>query len=253
MGRKAFVSGCALASYNPDLVEQTAAYLKTVYPDISFIQKCCGKPTKALGQEDAFHERFDSLMADFKACDVEEVIVGCQSCYKVMELAGLKVTSLWALLPQIGLPKELVGKAKGSDVVFSLHDSCSIRPYSQIHDGIRWIMNELGYQAVEPERTRETTRCCGFGGMIVPANPDLAMRVMKRRVDDFETPEVVTYCAACRQSMLMGGAKAWHILDLIFGPVVRKGAAPPEDTLSQPIKAWTNRYKAKKRIQKVAC
>ncbi len=252
MGRKVFISGCALSSYNPDLVLATIEHLKSVYPDLSVIQKCCGKPTKALGQEEQFYERFHGLQDDLKAVDASEVIVGCQSCYKVIEAdKNLKVTSLWALFPEIGLPKEMVGKAKNSDVVFSLHDSCSIRPYSEIHNGIRWIMNELGYKSVEPEKTRENTRCCGFGGMIVPANPELAKRVMQRRVNDFETDEVVTYCAACRQSMLMGGAKAWHILDLIFGDVVRKGDSPPVDTLSKPLTAWVNRYKTKKRIDRL--
>ncbi len=250
MGRKAFIAGCALSSYNPDLVIQTVEHLKNVFPDLSVIQKCCGKPTKALGQEDAFHERFQGLLNDLKECEIDEVVVGCQSCYKVMELdKNLKVTSLWALLPEIGLPPALVNKAKDSEVVFSIHDSCSIRPYSQIHNGIRWIVKELGYKAVEPEKTKETTRCCGFGGMVVPANPEVALKVMKRRVSDFPTQEVVTYCAACRQSMLMGGAKAWHILDLIFGDVVHPNDAPPEDTLSKPVTAWVNRFKTKRRIQ----
>ncbi len=252
MGRKAFISGCALSSYNPELVLKTIEHLKTVFPDISIIQKCCGKPTKALGQEEAFQKRFDGLLEDFKFCEIDEVIVGCQSCYKVMELdKNLKVTSLWALFPQIGLPPETINKAKDSDVFFSVHDSCSIRPYSEIHDGIRWMMNELGYKIVEPEKTRENTRCCGFGGMVVPANPHLAKKVMERRVNDFPTEEVVTYCAACRQSMLMGGAKSWHILDLVFGDVVYKSDTPPVDTLSKPLTAWINRYKTKRRIKKL--
>ncbi len=144
MGRKAFISGCALSSYSPELVIKTVEHLKSIFPDISVIQKCCGKPTKSLGQEELFNERFLGLLNDLKACDVDEVIVGCQSCYKVMELAeNLKVTSLWALFPEIGLPKEIVGKAKNSDVVFSVHDSCSIRPYKEINIGIRWIMRKL--------------------------------------------------------------------------------------------------------------
>ncbi len=249
MGRKVFISGCALSSYNPDLVLKTIAHLKSVYPDMSVIQKCCGKPTKALGQEDAFKGRFHGLQEDLEYCNADEVIVGCQSCYKVMASdPKLKVDSLWSLLPTIGLPKEMVGKAKDSDIVFTVHDSCSIRTHPEIHEGIRWIMNELGYKTVEPERTKENTRCCGFGGMIVPANPDLAKRVMQRRVTDFPTEEVVTYCAACRQSMLMGGAKAWHILDLLFGDVVYPNATPPIDTLSKPVAAWANRYKTKRAI-----
>ncbi len=156
----------------------------------------------------------------------------------------------WELLPKIGLPEELRGKAKDSDVVFSVHDSCSIRTYNGIHDGIRWILHELGYKTAEPEHTKEKTRCCGFGGMVVPVNYDIAKKVMDRRVNDFPTDHIVTYCAACRQSMMIGGGNPWHILDLVWGPVVYSDSTPPEDVLSSPIKSWKNRYKSKTLIKK---
>ena len=47
-----------------------------------------------------------------------------------------------------------------------------------------WILTELGYKIQEPEYTKDNTRCCGFGGMVVPANPDIASRVIKRRIED---------------------------------------------------------------------
>jgi len=250
MTRKGFLPGCALPSYNPQNVELTIKYLKTVFPDLSVIQKCCGKPTKAVGQVDLFNKRFDGLVRDVKDCEVDELIVACQSCMNILKGCNeFKTISLWELLPQIGLPSDVVGKAKNSDAVFSVQDSCSVRDRTGIHDGIRWILDELGYKRAEPERTRRTTRCCGFGGMVVPANPDVAKRVMKRRVEDFPTDKVVTYCAACRQSMLLGGAKAWHILDLVWSDVVHADTPSPEDTLSNPIKAWYNRFKSKQLIK----
>jgi Fe-S oxidoreductase len=251
MSGKAFLPGCALPSYSPDNVAHTIKYLKTKFPDLSVIQKCCGKPTKAVGQAELFNQRFGSLLEDIRFCGADEVVVACQSCMKTMaECDEYKTTSLWELFPQIGLPQEVVGKAKDSDVVFSVHDSCSVREYTGIHDGIRWILSELGYKFVEPERTRGTTRCCGFGGMVVPANPDVAFRVMKRRVEDFPTEYIVTYCAACRQSMMKAGGRAWHILDLVWGDVVRSGTQSPEDVLANPLKAWRNRHRSKVLIKK---
>ncbi len=251
MARKGFMPGCALPSYAPEAVGKTVAYLKTHFPDLSAIQKCCGKPTSAVGQVDKFAERFGGLVQDIKDCEVDEVIVACQSCMKTLKgCQEFKTISLWSLLPKIGLPEEIKGKAKDSDVVFSVHDSCSIRDFDDIHNGIRWILTELGYGISEPDKTRDKTRCCGFGGMIVPVNQELAKKVMVRRVGDFKTDHVVTYCAACRQSMLMGGANAWHILDLIWGPVVYNDSKPPEDVLSMPLKAWGNRYKSKNEIKK---
>jgi len=250
MSRKAFMPGCALPSYSPDNVALTVEYLKTKFPDLSVIQKCCGKPTKAVGQADLFAERFASLVEDIKFCEVDEVLAACQSCMNTFkECQDYKTTSLWEIFPQIGLPEHLVGKAKDSDVVISVHDSCSVRGYDGIHDGIRWILTELGYKIAEPEKTRATTRCCGFGGMVVPANEDVAARVMKRRFEDFPTGYIAVYCAACRQSMMKAGGNAWHILDLVWGPVVKSGSKCPEDVLSSTVSAWRNRYKSKKRIK----
>lgn len=249
--KKCFMAGCSLSSYSPQNVGKIVKYLKTIYPDISIIQKCCGKPTKAIGQDKLFHDRFDDIEKDILDCDVDEIIVACQSCANIMKMSNkLKTTSLWALFPHIGLPKEHIGKAKKSDVVFSVHDSCSVRDRSDIHDGIRWILSELGYDYVEPLHTRENTLCCGFGGMIVPVNPSLALRVMKKRANEMPTNSVVTYCAACRQSMLKAGIKAWHILDLVFGDVITSLSIPPKDVLSSPINSWFNRYKSKKIILK---
>lgn len=250
MGRKAFLGGCALSSYRPEVVLQLVTHLKTVYPDLSVIQKCCGKPTKALGQEALFQERKSSLMDDLSSCDIDEVIVACQSCYKTMENPNIKVTSLWALLPQIGLPPAMVGKANGSDAVFSVHDSCSVRPYSEIHEGVRWILDELGYQWNEPDYSRGNTRCCGFGGMVAAVNPSVVDRVIQRRVADFSSDKVLVYCAACGQAMRRGQKKAWHILDLLFDDVVTENSPQPEDSLSKSAVAWKNRYKTKCGIKK---
>jgi hypothetical protein len=108
-------------------------------------------------------------------------------------------------------------------------------------------MGELGYKTEEPPHTRETARCCGFGGMVVPANPDLAERVMSRRTSEVKSDQMVTYCAACRESMVKGGKRAAHILDLVFEPV-KKDETAFVGTPGSPIGPWANRYKAKKAL-----
>ncbi|MEW9122802.1 MAG: (Fe-S)-binding protein [Thermotaleaceae bacterium] len=250
--KRVFIPGCSLPSYNPALVENILTYLQEKLPDTGAILKCCGKPTKALGQTEKFKERYGQLQAEIDRLGAEEIIVACQSCYlTVSEYSPKqKVTSLWELLPQLGLPEAVKGIGKNSDIVFAIHDSCPTRNNKAIHEGIRWILKELGYQTEEPPHTLENTRCCGFGGMVVPANPELALRVMKRRTGEVESDYMVTYCAACRESMVKGGKKALHILDLIFGgPWTSKSEFP--GVPGSPITSWKNRYKAKQGINRV--
>lgn len=245
-----FFPGCSLPSYNSEAVGNILDHLQNKLDgEVGSLLKCCGKPPKALGQEKVFKERFKSVQEELDKVEAEYVIVACQSCYGIFKTySNQKVLSLWELLPEIGLPKTQVGVGKNSDVIFNIHDSCSIRKETQIHDGIRWIMNELGYNVEELENTRENARCCGFGGMIVPAVPDVAKRVMERRADETTTGHMVTYCAACRESMEKGDADALHIVDLIFGDKYMKSQAKKRN--AGPVKQWMTRYKSKMELNK---
>ena len=250
--KRVFFPGCSLPSYNPALVEKTLAFLKERLPGTGSILKCCGKPTKALGQMDLFHERYHDVQHEIDRLEAEEIIVACQSCYLTMKACSpnQKVTSLWTLMPEIGLPDGMAGIGADSDIVFALHDSCPTRDESDIHDGARWIMRELGYEIEELGHSRGLTRCCGFGGMVLPANPELAREIMERRAQEAKSDYMVTYCAACRMSMAIGGKKALHMLDLVFGgPWTSESTYP--DVGANPIHAWGNRYRAKKSIKKV--
>lgn len=245
-----FFPGCSLPSYNPTAVGKVLSHLQDrLDGEVGSLLKCCGKPTKALGQDDKFKDRFKSVQKELDNVGAEVVIVACQSCMSIFSAyAKQKVVSLWALLPQIGLPQAQVGIGRDSDVVFNVHDSCSTRDRSDLHDGIRWIMKELGYKTEELQNSRGTTRCCGFGGMVVPANPEVATKVMNRRAAETTTGHMVTYCAACRQSMETGGTDALHILDLAFGDkyTLAKEAKRNEG----PVKQWMKRYKSKMELNK---
>jgi Fe-S oxidoreductase len=249
--KRVFIPGCSLPSYNPVLVGKVLAHLQERLPGTGAILKCCGKPTKALGQVEAFKERYAELQAEIDRLGAEEIIVACQSCYVTMKAysPNQRVRSLWEVLPEIGLPDGVKGIGKGTDLTIAVHDSCPTRDMTPIHVGIRWIMKELDYAVEEPPHTRAETRCCGFGGMVVPANPPLALRIMKRRTGEVKSDCMVTYCAACRESMVRGGKKAVHILDLIFGDRWTSQSAFP-GLPSGPIKGWANRHKAKRLIKK---
>lgn len=245
-----FFPGCSLPSYNSVAIGNIMDHLQNkLGGEVGSLLKCCGKPPKALGQDELFKERFQTVQEELDKVGAETIIVACQSCHGIFGTYGKQnVISLWELLPEIGLPESQLGIGKGSDVKFNIHDSCPTRNVTKIHDGIRWIMEKLGYEVEELENSREKTRCCGFGGMIVPAVPEVAKKVMNRRAKETTTGHMVTYCAACRESMENGGADALHIVDLIFGDKYKKSKAKKRNM--GPVKQWLTRYKSKMELNK---
>lgn len=248
--KRVFFPGCSLPSYNPEAVGKVLEYLQEKLPGTGAVLKCCGKPTKALGLMDDFHERFDSVIKDIKSLGADEIVVACQSCYATFKqyCPEMKVRSLWEIFMELGIPEDSRGIGEGTGLTFAIHDSCVTRDVPVIHDGIRFIMKELGYGVEEMPHSREHTRCCGFGGMIVPANPPLAKKIMDRRAQEAESDHVVTYCAACRASMVSGGKNGLHILDLIFGGSWEGRETPANDGALQ---SWIKRWRSKQELQKV--
>ena len=248
---QAFMAGCSLSSYSPQNVQQTIAYLKSHNPKLSVIQKCCGKPTKLIGAKSLFESRFSEFLRSIKECEADELVVACQGCMDILSRTDkIKSISLWEEFKKIGLPEKVLGKGSNSDIVFSIHDACPTRSNKEIHESIRWILEQLGYKFKESIYSREKTICCGFGGMVGAVNLEIAKQNAEKCVKGFETEHIVTYCATCRSALMLGGGKSWHILDLIWGTPLHKSDTCHDNILASPVNAWINRYKTKQVINR---
>jgi len=138
--KRVFFPGCSLPSYNPKAVGNILEFLQEKYDgEVGSILKCCGKPTKALGQVEAFEKRYAAVQKAIDDTGAEEIIVACQSCYGIIKKnsPNQRVKSLWEILPELGLPKHTKGIGKDSDVIFGIHDSCSTRDNREIKWNIR--------------------------------------------------------------------------------------------------------------------
>ena len=246
--KRVFFPGCSLSSYNPGAVESVFRCLRERLEGVGAVLKCCGKPLKALGMTDDFQNRFAAVKRELDRLGAEEVIVACQSCYATFKQydEGRRVRSLWSLFREIGVPEEAKGIGKDSGITLAIHDSCVTRDVPEIHDGVRFILKELGYEVEELERSRENTECCGSGGMIAHVNPSLAKRIMRRRAGEAESDYVATYCASCRASMVTGRKKGLHVLDLMFGGSWKGRPAPPIDST---LASWVKRWKTKRKLR----
>jgi glutamate synthase (NADPH/NADH) small chain len=59
-------------------------------------------------------------------------------------------------------------------------------------------------------------RCCGHGGHIRLANPELYDEIVQHRAEASEKPYLV-YCANCREVFASRGKECAHILDVVLG------------------------------------
>ena len=105
-GRKAaFMAGCSLSSALPDTVKNIEDWLEEKIPGIGIIQKCCGLPTKNMGNEELFLQRIASLERDLSEMGAELLITACPNCKQTISTyTSVPVVTLWEMLPETGLP-----------------------------------------------------------------------------------------------------------------------------------------------------
>ncbi|MDZ7673105.1 MAG: FAD-dependent oxidoreductase [Halanaerobiales bacterium] len=245
--KRVFFPGCSLSSYAPDVVAETYKYLQENLPGTGFILKCCGAPTNMVGQEDKFEERFNDLINDVRELGAEEIITACPDCtHNIISHKpdDIKVTTVYEVIDEIGLPEDRKDIANGKTI--SIHDSCTGRHFTELHESVRNLVKDLGLNIQEFEHNREDTRCCGFGGMVLLANKDLSTDIMKRRANETDK-DVVTYCGACRESMTIAEKPAFHLLELIFSDQWKNGANDADN----PIVQWYKRWQTKKKVEKI--
>jgi hypothetical protein len=142
---------------------------------------------------------------------------------------------------RLGLPETAAGAVPE---VVAVHDACTTRHEKQIQESVRNILRRLGARIEELPLSRERTECCGYGGLMFFANPELASSVIARRIAQ-SPADYVAYCAMCRDYLAHRGKRTLHLLDLIFGMAVDEAAQRKGPGYSQ---RHENRARLKKEI-----
>jgi glutamate synthase (NADPH) small chain len=225
--RYAFLPGCQLSASAPGHVESCYAHLRNTLPDgIGLILACCGAPALWAGDEFLFRQTLNAMRSSWVQLGRPTLIAPCSSCFRVLHdyAPEIPVQSLWRHIDLTRLAPA------ASHLELALHDPCSSRGIAEVEDAARSLLRGIGVE-VQELNERGLTTCCGFGGLVQFANPELADRTVARRAQQ-SAADYVTYCAMCRDRFAHLGKRATHILDLIF-PKDADPAARPDPGFSR--------------------
>lgn len=254
-----FFPGCQLAASSPNHVEATYHYLmERLSGGVGLMLGCCGAPAEWAGRSDLSQGVWDWIAATWREMGRPRWVLACSSClrtFKVHAPAGMEAVSLWELMDELGLPPRPAAAGEADAVTrLAVQDPCSARHDTGLQNGVRNLLSRLGYAVEEPALSRVRTECCGYGGLMAFANPDLAHEVVKKRVEASPT-DYVTYCAMCRDRFAGQGKRTWHLLDLIFGPGTAGSSGGADsaggvDPASMPGPGYSQRHENRARLKR---
>ena len=211
-----FFPGCQLSASYPEHVKKLYQHLcEKIDGGVGLMLACCGAPAGWAGREKQFSETLTDFEQQWKESERPAVITACPSCFYMLKngVKDITVETVWTVLDRVGLPVN--DRQKTSPKKLAVHDSCTTRFEKELHTGVRSIITKLGHEIEELPGNRHRTVCCGYGGLMIYANREVARNVINKRIHESDT-DYVSYCSMCRDNFADHGKRSYHLLDLIF-------------------------------------
>jgi heterodisulfide reductase subunit D len=181
---------------------------------------CCGYPLYVAGMGDRMAELARHNVERVRGMGAKRVIFTCPSCYyawshlypEMADVSGLELQHATEFLAEL---LQGDGPALGPvEEVVTYHDPCDLGRKSGIYDPPREVLNGIpGLELREMALARESALCCGGGGDVETADPDVTQEVAARRLAQVQATGagyVVSACQQCKRT-LQEGARRNHI------------------------------------------
>jgi heterodisulfide reductase subunit D len=172
-------------------------------------EKCCGLYAFDLG----FRREYERLKADnlatLKNAGIKNVVVACGSCQRIwreyVKDGGSDLTVVHGVewLEQ-AIASGRLNFSKPIHKKVTYHDSCHLGRGCGTYDAPRRILTAIpGIELVEMERNRRWSWCCGGGGGVPEADPELAHWSAADRMNEAQKTGaelILTSSALCQRS-----------------------------------------------------
>ncbi len=211
-----FFPGCQLAGLRPSQVAAVYADLRSRLPGgVALVLGCCGAPAQWAGRREEAAAALARFKAAWRELDCPRVITACASCQARFAEAApeLAATTLWELWRERGAPP---GPDRSTAPPLAISDPCSAREDPAAQGAVRSLLAGLGLRIGSSPLAGRLTECCGYGGLMAEANPELAGRVVAGgppRAGATTWPTAAMCRDPCRRRQ-----RVIHLLDLYFPP-----------------------------------
>ena len=197
-----YFRGCTAREKQTSIAEATEKLLNLAGVDYHILkdEACCGSVLLRTG---FLMEAQEQIAKNSEAFKDETVLTSCAGCYKTLkeDYENIDVIHISQLLNQ------LIGEGKlnfsKNDFRVTYHDSCHLGRHMEIFDDPRRVIESVA-DLVEMENNRENSLCCGAGGGVKSAYPEIADEMAKSRIGqakDTECEILITACPFCKLNL----------------------------------------------------
>lgn len=218
-----YFQGCTARDKLKNISKNAQKILDTAGVDYKILEdeECCGSILLRTGFQEDAHE---VMKKTFKKLKGEKIVVSCAGCYRTLredysKFFGeeLNVIHISQLVQQLIAEGKL--QIENKDLKVTYHDPCHLGRHCGEYEAPRQVIKQKA-ELLEMDKNRENARCCGAGGGVKSAYPELSSEIALKRIDDaLETGAdlLVTCCPFCVLNLKSEKLKVVDLTEFIIG------------------------------------
>jgi len=202
-----YFPGCTTTRKARSIASSTIELLDKLGQDFTVLEEdaCCGYPLYEIGQMSVLKETATRTLNLIEQRGPDIVLTTCPACYRAFkslypEELGLRHHFEVQHISEFLLPL-VKGKLAEYRAKVTWHDPCILGRHLGIYDEPREILRAIPrLELIEMYSNRENALCCGAGGGMLSAFPEIAGQVAIKRLEQARATgarELVTSCPAC--------------------------------------------------------
>ena len=231
-----FHAGCRY-SYDPDLRDTVRGAIKLLRKagvNVGIAGKdeaCCGGRAYELGYRGEASNFADDMASRVKASGARTLVTACSDCFatyryiypRMNKGLGVEILHISQFLERLVVEQKKLSFKKEIPMSVTYHDPCHLGRMSEpftadwthesklkrpmymkrqgwygIYDPPRKVLTAIpGIELTEMERIREWSWCCGAGGGVLEAYPELAEDTAVERIDEAKSTGAEALVTAC--------------------------------------------------------
>lgn len=253
----AYFVGCNTAYRYPGTARNAMRVLKAggvAFQVLGADEVCCGNVLWRTGQTNAFESVVRWNLEMLRRRGIRRLITGCAECFgtfrggypRVEAVDDIEVLHISEVMDRL-LEEGRLNLKEGLEMRVAYHDPCllarlsekyvpwkgMVKPYglheppkewrrgaNGVYDAPRRVLESIpGVKLVEMVRNQECGYCCGAGGGVAAARPELAAWIAKERLREARftgAQAIVSCCPFCHDSLGRDDSLPYHDLaDLV--------------------------------------
>jgi len=234
--RLLYWKGCMSRLRRKSIADATAELLRRLGIPFEELEDegCCGSVLLRTGFTDDAKVIIDETAGRISSKNVGEVVTGCPGCYRTMSSeypralgsAPFRVRHISQLLYDHAdvLRKNLKPLDMGfgrEKVKVAYHDPCHLGRHMGVYEEPRALIRMIPcVELVETKYNRSRALCCGSGGGVRSALPNVSAEIAKTYVEDAFLPTgariLVTACPFCNYQLNGGGIEVLDLPEILL-------------------------------------